>query len=60
MISIDEIILPMRNINLLQGTSTLRKLKLSNSLFMEPKSTLDAIKHVTQILDAKYNKSDLQ
>jgi hypothetical protein len=27
---------------------------------MEPKSTLDAIKQVPQILDAKYNKADLQ
>jgi len=31
-ITIDEITLPMRNINLLQGTSTLRALKLNNSL----------------------------
>jgi hypothetical protein len=38
MITIDEIILPMRNINHLQGTS-LRALKLNNSLAMEPKST---------------------
>jgi hypothetical protein len=36
-ITIDKIILPMRNINLLQGTSTLRTLKLNNSLAMEPK-----------------------
>jgi hypothetical protein len=27
---------------------------------MEPKSTLDATKRVTQILDAKYNKADPQ
>jgi hypothetical protein len=31
-INIDEIIFPMRNINLLQGTSTLCALKLNNSL----------------------------
>ncbi len=37
-ITIDEIILPMRNINLLQGASTLCTLKLNNSL-AEPKST---------------------
>jgi hypothetical protein len=36
-ISIDEVILPMRNINLLQGASTLPALKLSNSVAMEPK-----------------------
>jgi hypothetical protein len=41
-ITIDEIILPMRYINLLQGTSMLRTLKLNNSLAMERKSTQDA------------------
>ncbi len=50
----------MRNINLLQGTSTLHALKLNNSLAMELKSTLVATKHVTEILDAKYYKADLQ
>jgi hypothetical protein len=35
-------------------------LKLNNSLEIEPKITLNATKHVTQILDAKYNKADLQ
>jgi hypothetical protein len=39
MITIDEIILPMRNINNLQGSSTLRALKLNYSLAMEPQST---------------------
>ncbi len=47
MITIDEIILPMRNINLLQGTSALRALKLNKSLAMEPKSTLETTKCVT-------------
>ncbi len=50
----------MRNINLLQGSSTLRTLKLNNSLAKEPLSTLDATKRVTRILDAKYAKADLQ
>jgi hypothetical protein len=45
-ITIDEVILPMGNINLLQGTSTLCTLKLNKSLAMEPKSTLDATKQV--------------
>ena len=36
MMTIDEAILPMKNINLLQGASTLRALKLKNSLAMEP------------------------
>jgi hypothetical protein len=37
-IAIDEIILPMRNINLLQGASTLHALKLNKSLAMELKA----------------------
>jgi hypothetical protein len=45
-ITIDEIMLPIRNINLLQGASTLCTLKLIYSLAMEPKSTLDATKCV--------------
>jgi hypothetical protein len=58
-ITIDEITLPMRNINLLQGSSTLRALKLNNSLAKEPLSTLDTTKRATLILDAKYAKADL-
>jgi hypothetical protein len=52
-ITIDEIILPMRNINHLQGASMLRALKLINSLAMEPQSTQDATKRAMQIPDAK-------
>ncbi len=52
--------MPMKNINHLQGTSTLHALKLNNSLTMEPKSTQDMTKHATQILDANYKKTDLQ
>jgi hypothetical protein len=43
-ITIDEIILPMRNISNLEGASTLRALKLNHSLAMEPYSTQDATK----------------
>jgi hypothetical protein len=60
MITVDEVKLPMQNINYLQGSSTLRALKLNHSLAMEPQSTQDATKRVTQILDAKYEKADLQ
>ncbi len=60
MITVDEVKLPMQNINYLQGSSTLRALRLNHSLAMEPHSTQDATKHVTQILDAKYQKADLQ
>jgi hypothetical protein len=59
-ITIDEIILPMRNIGNLQGASTLSVLKLNHSLAMEPQGTQDATKRATQILDAKYSKADLQ
>ena len=50
----------MQNINYLQGSSTLRVLRLNHSLAMEPQSTQDATKHVMWILDAKYHKADLQ
>ncbi len=39
MINVDEVKLPMQNINFLQGSSTLRTLKLNHSLAMEPQST---------------------
>jgi hypothetical protein len=60
MITIDEVELPMKNINYLQDSSTLRALRLNHSLAMEPQSTQDATKRVMQILDAKYQKADLQ
>jgi hypothetical protein len=51
-ITIDEIILSMRNINNLQGASTLHGLKLNHSLAMESQSTQDPTKCATWILDA--------
>ncbi len=60
MITIDEVKLPMQNINYLQGSSTLSALKLNHSLAMELHSTQYATKRVTRILDAKYKKADLQ
>jgi hypothetical protein len=60
MITVNEVKLPMQNINYLQGSSTLRVLRFNHSLAMEPQSTQDATKHVTRILDAKYQKADLQ
>ncbi len=60
MISVNEVKLPMWKINYLQGSSTLRALKLNHSLALEPQSTQDASKCVTRILDAKYKKADLQ
>ncbi len=60
MITIDEIILPKRNINNLQGASILCALKRNHSLAMEPQSTQDATQCAPWILDAKYSKEDLQ
>ncbi len=50
----------MQNINYLQGSSTLRELKLNHSLAMELQSTQEATERVTRIIDAKYQKADLQ
>jgi hypothetical protein len=43
-----------------RAPSTLHALKLNHSLAMELQSTQDATKHVTWILDAKYQKADLR
>ncbi len=60
-ITIDEVILPMRNINNLQDSSILCALKHNHdSLAMEPQSTQDATQPAMWILDAKYSKADLQ
>ncbi len=60
MITIDESILPMRDINKLQGSSMLCALRHNHSLAMEPQSTQNATKCATRILDAKYTKADVQ
>jgi hypothetical protein len=60
MTTIDVIILPIRIISNLQGSSNLRALKHNNSLAMEPQSTQDATIRATRILDAKYSKADVQ
>jgi hypothetical protein len=60
MMTVNEVKLPMQNINYLQGSSTFRALRLNHSLAMEPQSTQDATKRVMQILDARYQKADLQ
>jgi hypothetical protein len=59
-ITIDEILLPMRNINNLQlKTSISRVLKLNMSFSQELASTRGATKRVVEILDAKYAQADL-
>ncbi len=52
--------MPMQNINYLQGSSNRCVIKLNHSLAMEPHSTHDTTKGVTQILDVKYKKANLQ
>jgi hypothetical protein len=59
-ITIDEIILPMRNIKNL-STSTIQKAwDQNNSLAHEPKSTDEATQRLIKIADAKYEKADLR
>ncbi len=60
MITIDETILPMRDINKLQGKSMLRALWHNHSIAMEPQSKQDVTKRSTRILDANYKKSRSQ
>ncbi len=59
-ITIDEVLLPMRNINNLQlKPITSRALKQNTCLAQEPVSTRNATKYNMEILDAKYDKADL-
>jgi hypothetical protein len=59
-ITIDDILLPMRNINNLQlKPSISRAFKLNANYAQEPESTRNATKCVVEILDAKYDKADL-
>ena len=59
-ITIDEIILPMRNINHLSPSKKRKAWALNNTMHSEPKSTQEATDRVIHILDAKYEKADLQ
>jgi hypothetical protein len=58
--TIDEITLPMRNINSLTKSKTRKALAAHTVLCQEPKSTEEATQHVIQILDANYKKADIQ
>jgi hypothetical protein len=60
MITIDEVILPMRHINNLPGSCILRAIKHNHSLALESQCTQDTTHCAMQILDAKYCKADLQ
>jgi hypothetical protein len=58
-ITIDDALLPIRNINNLQlKPSISRALKLNSSFAQESASKPNATKRVVEILDAKYDKAD--
>jgi hypothetical protein len=59
MMTIDEVISPIRNINNLQGSRIFCALQHNHSLAMEPQSIQDATQRAMRILDAKYRKADL-
>jgi hypothetical protein len=60
-ITIDEVILPMRNINNLTNKSKVKETwAISNALAHKPISTELATQRVVKILDANYTKADLQ
>ena len=60
-ITIDEIILPMRNIANLTNRSKIKEAwAISNVLAHEPISTKLATQRAVKILDANYKKTDLQ
>jgi hypothetical protein len=59
-ITIDKILLPMRNIANLQLKPRITRALRENTCFaQEPISTLSATKRMVKILDAKYEKADL-
>ena len=60
MITIDEITLPMHNIDSLTKSKTRKILAAHTLLSQEPKSTEEATQRVTRILDANYKKADIQ
>jgi hypothetical protein len=60
-ITIDEIILPMRNIENLTNKSKVQEAwAISNALAHEPTSTEQATQRAVKILDANYKEADLQ
>jgi hypothetical protein len=59
-ITIDKILLPMRNIANLQLKLRITRALRENTCFaQEPISTRSATRHMVNILDAKYDKADL-
>ena len=59
-IRIDDIILPMRDINSLTTSKLKSTWAVNNSMVQEPYITHKVTQRVVHILDAKYEKADLQ
>lgn len=59
-ITIDKIILPMRDINSLTTSKLESTWAINNSMVQEPHGTHKATQRVVHILDTKYEKADLQ
>ena len=59
-ITIDEIILPMRDINSLTTSKMERVWTVNKSMVHKPHSMHEATQQVVHILDTKYEKADLQ
>ena len=59
-ITIDEIILPMRDIHSLTTSKMERAWTVNNSMAYKPQSLHEATKWVVHILDTKYEKAVLQ
>eukprot|EP00804_Cyclotella_cryptica_P019470 CCRYP_006636-RA/>CCRYP_006636-RA protein AED:0.47 eAED:0.67 QI:0/0/0/1/1/1/2/0/286 len=63
-ITVDDISLPMRDINKLKTRATVDKAwTMNNSIYQdvkEPQSTLEVTKRLIKILDAKYEQADLR
>jgi hypothetical protein len=59
-ITFDEIILPMRDINSLATKKMENAWTVNNSMAHKPHSMQEATQRVVHVLDAKYEKADLQ
>ena len=59
-ITVDEIFLPIRNINSLTKSKMGKAWTVNNSMAHELHSMHEATQQVVHILDAKYEKADLQ
>ena len=59
-ITLDSIILLMRDINNLQKAKKLRAFRMNNSLAQALTSTWEATTQVVKILDANYQKAEVQ